>query len=191
MYSQSDEEKIILDHVPSQGRLLEIGAYNGKDFSNTLALIERGWEAVCIEADPGCFQDLKTLHQNNPKVELICALAGPGWALKKFYSTKGAVATTEEENYQKWKPYQADFRAIKLPQVPLDLLVEGSFDFVSIDTEGTSVNILMAIDWKAKGTKLICVEYDSHEQQAREWFESNGYEVIHRTGENLIAKLKE
>ena len=50
MNSQHDEERVLLEILPVKGRMCDVGAYTGREFSNSLALIEKGWSAVCIEA---------------------------------------------------------------------------------------------------------------------------------------------
>ena len=41
MYSQNQEEKYILKHFKDkQGTFLDLGAYDGKELSNTRALVE-------------------------------------------------------------------------------------------------------------------------------------------------------
>lgn len=58
-YSQNGEQEAILKIFgESEGRFLDIGAYDGKTFSNTLALIERGWSGVLIEPSPNAFMAL-------------------------------------------------------------------------------------------------------------------------------------
>jgi hypothetical protein len=61
MYSQYNEEDLILAafEVPSEAPLfLDIGAWHPTIFSNTRALIERGWGGVIIEPSPGPFINL-------------------------------------------------------------------------------------------------------------------------------------
>ena len=47
MYSQNNEEEIIVAEFErmgvTTGRFLEIGAYDGKGFSNTFRLAQLGW----------------------------------------------------------------------------------------------------------------------------------------------------
>src|SRR6187402_3440682 len=66
MYSQSQEEKFILDFFKGKkGTLLSIGENDGKTFSNALALIESGWSAVLVEPALVAYNKLIELHSNN------------------------------------------------------------------------------------------------------------------------------
>src|ERR1700675_5033925 len=40
----------------------EFGAWDGIHFSNTRALVERGWRGVFVEADPERFEELRDLY---------------------------------------------------------------------------------------------------------------------------------
>jgi hypothetical protein len=60
MYSQYKEEEAILATFPDKtdGRFLDIGCWDPITFSNTRALVERGWSGVMIEPAPGPFLEL-------------------------------------------------------------------------------------------------------------------------------------
>ena len=61
MYSQYLEEQLILQafETPSDAPVfLDIGAWHPTIFSNTRALIERGWAGVIVEPSPGPFINL-------------------------------------------------------------------------------------------------------------------------------------
>ena len=55
LYSQNNEQTYILEAFAekSDGRFLDIGAYDAKLLSNTRALYERGWSGVMVEPSPG------------------------------------------------------------------------------------------------------------------------------------------
>ena len=81
-YSQRGEEAVLLEYFgDSVRRFLDCGAYDGKSFSNTLALVERGWGGVCIEPDPQALEGLVRLHGENPNIVIvpyaISAVDGP------------------------------------------------------------------------------------------------------------------
>jgi FkbM family methyltransferase len=189
MYSQHDEEKIILAHTPLSGRLLDLGAYNALAFSNSRALIERGWSAVLVEPSAVPFAGLVEAYKTNDKITLMNCFAGSAWGLKKIYMTPDALTTGDEANYQKWKAV-GQFREVIVPEVPLIqiLLTAGQFDFLNIDCEGVSWELLKQINLKQFGCSLVCCEYDNHKEEMRAWFEQHGFKVISENGGNLIAK---
>ncbi len=188
MYSQNDEEEVILKNIPDGGRFLDCGAFDGISLSNTYALVQRGWTGICVEPDPESFAKLQKTHETSNDVKLVHALAGFRWRLRDFYSNATAYATTEQTSYDKWKCEQT-FQKIVVPEVPLKEIISGQkFDFISIDTEGTSFDLLQECDLDALGCSLVCVEYDDREIEVRSWFRSKCFKVIHKTGENLIAK---
>lgn len=60
MYSQNQEEKYILNHFKDkQGTFLDLGAYNGKELSNSRALVELGWAGCCVEPHPTICAELE------------------------------------------------------------------------------------------------------------------------------------
>src|SRR5690554_1870971 len=104
-YSQNDEQEHILNFfVDRPRRFLDIGAYDGKAFSNTFALAERGWGGVCVEPSPGPFVGLMNHHAGRRDITLVnCALATqPGWIT--FHDSGGdAISTLDPAHRAKWE----------------------------------------------------------------------------------------
>jgi len=190
MHSQRDEEKVILQWAGARiGTFLDIGAYNPTVFSNVRALYEKGWSGVLVEPSPECFVGLMNAYKEDPRITLVNAMIGTGsCALRKFYSSPDAVGTSVEGNYKVWKDH-ASFRPIYMPCIPVSEIftIAQKFDFISIDAEGVSFEILRAIDLKAVGCDLVCVETDCNEAALHTHFTRNNFEVIHKTAENIIA----
>jgi FkbM family methyltransferase len=162
MYSQGDEDVALLTYFKGfTGRLLEIGAYHPKVFSNSRALIEAGWEAVLVEPSPKCFPSLEEEYKLNPKVQLLDAAIGPKDGVLKFYDSAGGVATAVENHYLSWKDRQLDYTEIYVECLSWKSFYKrfpGVYDFISIDTEGMDGNILSQIDLDETQTKAICIE---------------------------------
>ena len=71
MFSQRDEEQVILDHFGDRvGTFLDVGAYDGITFSNTHALALKGWSGVCVEASPSCFVKLMKILRTHFAIPL-------------------------------------------------------------------------------------------------------------------------
>ena len=189
MYSQHDEEKVILANTPPMGRLLDVGAYDPRQLSNSRALIEKGWSAVLVEPSSFAFSGLIEAYKTNEKITLMNCFAGKEWGLRKIYMTPDALTTGDEAHYQKWKAV-GQYREVIVPEVPLIqiLLAAGNFDFLNVDAEGASWSLLQQINLKQFSCNLVCAEFDSYKEPMRQWFEAQGFKVISENGGNLIAK---
>jgi len=189
MYSQSNEEQFILEHFAGkQGRFIDVGAYDGKTFSNTFALSELGWEGICIEPSPQSFVDLMRNYKGNPNVRLVnAAMSYRETGLIEFADSGGdAVSTTNVNHEKKWSS-QVAFQHIYVNTVTIREIMRlfgEHFDFISLDVEGTNIDILKTLPLDLIQPSLICIE---HELRFAEIFEHcKGYREIHRNGENII-----
>lgn len=195
MYSQRDEERVIRQRFGArQGRVLDIGAYDGKTFSNTLALIERGWGGTLVEASPGPFRAMMRLHKDRPNLNLVLACIGHRTGVHKFHASDDAVGTDSDDHYETWKEI-GGFVTIHTPVItPHDLLaaMPGPYEFVSIDVEGfTTEYVFRNLPYYTMGTELVCVEHNGGRgvQRFAEIGEAMGLRVIHTTGENHIMEV--
>jgi FkbM family methyltransferase len=192
MYSQNNEEQIILDLFKDEvGTFLDIGACDGKLCSNTLALVERGWSGVLVEPSPGAFQALYERHGQNAKLQLVNAAIGTHSHLAQFWDsweTAPGYGTTEPGNRDRWTGLVGAWQHFVVPVFPLsDLLrtFRQSFDFVSIDTEGTSPRLFqILLEWRRP--RVICVEHDGRFQQCIDVAAAFGYLGVLLNAENLI-----
>ena len=188
MYSQLDEEKYILEFfgTNTHGRFLDVGAFDGKIFSNTRALFERGWGGVLVEASPKCFVKLQELYEGVERVKLVCACVLPQVhePVARFLDNTGAVATTLDAHAKLWgeSTYKMQFTEIFVGAVTLADLISkfGPFDFINIDLEGISEAVLMDAqqhwNWLSR-CQLLCVERDG-EAGVTQMLAPYGFSVI-------------
>ena len=194
-YSQSGEQPHILEAFGDKvGRFLDIGACDGKLGSNSLALVERGWSGVLVEASPRAFLKLQELHGNNPKLVLINAAVGLNTVLSPFWDGPGPAlgyATTEGKNRAKWEhhcSFQNPFYLVTVSLHRLLSMVDPSnpFDFVSIDTEGTSTDLFVAYPFREPYPKVVCVEHDERIPECLAVAKSYQYREVARNPQNLV-----
>jgi FkbM family methyltransferase len=192
-YSQNREEEVIMDkvrHLPT-GTVFDIGAHDGKTNSNSLALIERGWSAYLIEPSPSAFLKLLERHAANPKVTLLNAAVGPDTRITKFYEyLDDQCSSTVKENAAKWDGVEGrKMREYWVPQVTVSTILAqlgGGADVLSIDAEGSSVEILRQCPIGSWAPLIICVEHDGRALEMAAWAEERQYEVVHLNAENVI-----
>ena len=195
-YSQNNEQEAILEAVKDlpTGRFLDIGAYDGETFSNTLALAELGWRGVYVEPGATAFKKLAEFWEGKlgrDNMTLIHALVGlESCDLVDFWDCGDLYSTTEKENRERFQ-HTAHFSEAKIlmPQIGISELLQKfePFDVVSIDTEGTSVALFIEMlhCHEILGRPLprvVCVEHDGCNLIASFY----GYREVLRTSENSV-----
>ena len=194
MPSQYNEDRIITEFFGSRtGRFLDLGAYDGKTFSNVDSLIAKGWRGVMVEASPKCFVQLQANVGSNKNVTLVCCAMDTSAALTKFYDSAGAVASLDEGHKRKWASAQGDFMDIYIHTItPKGLLskLPGPYHFLSIDLEGVSAHVLRLFpELTVCGVDLLCIELSEEERlKVTPWIENNGYKFHACTEENTFYR---
>jgi len=208
-YSQNDEEAVLLDLLgPSKGRLLDVGAYTGADLSNSLRLIEMGWEAVLVEPAPRAFAALLDLHRDRPRVQMVNAALAPKTDWAAFHvptrlarGNRGhhrgdergdATATLSAEHRALWAPAVGQWDEMWLRTIAVDEFFAWAghdFAFVSIDVEGTNFDLFCAMPWlhlSLCGLRAVCVEHEGRHAAMAEVLAPVGFAQVHLNAENLI-----
>ena len=180
-YSQHNEQEIILNFFNGRtGRYLDIGAFDGVEMSNTLALAELGWQGTAIEPSPWVFKRLKKNYEERnltTNVNLIEAAAVPNDypAQIKFYETHDShnfepgtgVGSFSAEHSHFWaNKYSESFYTTVLETTvstikPKDIFKDNDYTFISIDVESFNLELMISLPWNSL-TKLemFCVESD-------------------------------
>lgn len=201
-YSQNSEDLLILQYFGNyKGTLLEIGANNGTELSNSKLLIEQGFAAHLIE--PGRpFSDLVKLHYTNPKVHLYNYAIGESESVTTFYESgahvlggndSGLVSSLDFDETLRWRNSGVAFTETTVQVKSFaDFYKEAGepqLDFISIDVEGFEWAILQSIDLKKVGCKCLCIEWNGILHKKRlftEYCKNFGLSLSHLNNENLI-----
>ena len=205
MYSQNDEEKHILNKFSdkSDGVFLDIGAFDGRDLSNTLALAEKGWKGICVEGSSFSFSKLFAEHLRRDGVLLLNAIvtheevADKERIVKFWESPNSAASTINRQNYEKWKDRiqgfgHGDFKEMFIPQVSLsEVLIWAKqtypiIDFVNIDVEGGSTDLAMKFNPDEFKTTMMCIEHDGRYTELVVHFAKWGFYPVSNNAENII-----
>ncbi len=167
VFSQNNEQEVILKYFEgSDGKFLDIGANDGITLSNTRALLEYGWEGVCVEPSQEAFNRLVVsssaykctsfnvaIGTHNGEVEFNEMGDHLGEGDVSLLST---VLTPEK----KWS--KVPFKKTKVSMWTYKELLKHSpikeFNFISIDAEGMDWDILRQIDLSK--TQMICLEHN-------------------------------
>ena len=194
MFSQNDEEAVIMRFFGNiTGRFLDIGAYDGKTFSNTFRLVDSGWSGICIEPSPSVFPRLQELHGSNPRITLVQRALSDHIGKQLFYDSNGdAISTFDEGHKRRWEEgAHSKFSEVEVETTTVDEMFAAygyDFDFINIDVESYNWELFNKFDFnKMPKLQLICIEHDGCIQAMMHILRPFGFNEIYRNVENLIA----
>lgn len=192
-YTQNEEEKYILASVGTiqKGRFLDIGAHDGKTFSSTRALVEKGWSGVYVEPAPDVLPSLRenTAEFGDRVVIVPCAIGLQSGVLP-FYSSGGdMVGSLSADHAKKWSSC-VTFTETRVPVITLadfEARYGTEFDFVGLDVEGINWDLFCQFDWTRWRPRCVCIEYDDKRSEIERILQSHGYSVVYVSAENIVA----
>lgn len=204
MFSQGEEEKIILDYfkkeTPFSLTFLDIGANDGVTYSNTRQLALKDWSGCLIEPSPKAYELLKANCKFSKDLRTYNFGISDRLAELEFHdsgdwvdapASPSLLATLHPENKDRF--YGMNWEVIKCNFVTFDFFLSISpfrrFDFISIDVEGHEMVILKQMDLKSLRCRLICLEYADNQdrlEEFTEYCEKFGMRELWRNDDNVI-----
>lgn len=184
MYSQFGEDEYLVKHFfanKSSGTYLEIGAMDGRTFSNTLLLSERGWKGVLIEANPDM---AAKLCKNRPTDRCFnyAVAKHRGTLLFSTANHEACGAVDEVISPEMREKRHRSCKKINVSCAPLRDIIDASsypsIDFWSLDVEGSELECLETFDWKIH-VSMIMIEmlniYAEKNEKCREILKAQGF----------------
>ena len=165
-HSQQNEDKYLLNNFNIEqvqnGTYLEVGAYDGFLFSNTLFLQnEFNFSGILIEAQTRLFNSLK---KNRPKDFLVNSAVSNSNNLSIDFignNLEAGVFDVLSTNLEKFP----DRRKYKVPNKKMsEIIKDSNFDYIDvmfIDTEGSELEVVESIDFNIPIT-VIVIEAHQH-----------------------------
>jgi FkbM family methyltransferase len=173
------------------GVFVDIGAYDGVTFSNTLMLErDRGWTGLCIEPLPDVFA---VLQSSRHCVCVQACLGNRDEAAVDFLSVQSPAAHTRMLSgvVSEYDPrhrarvdaevhtFGGSTSVIHVPMRRLHRLLQehglGRVDYLSIDTEGSELLILRSTMLSAIGYPCLTVENNYDDPEIHEAVVAQGY----------------
>ena len=178
MSSQFNEDLVIKNQFPEGfiGTCVDVGAANGVD-SNTYSFELAGWRAVCIEPNKALFNICK----ENRKLSLNYAVGETNLDNVDFNiitlagGNEQACSGLEVDKrlLEQHQCYGPSHRVVKidvrtLNTILTDLNIE-KVDFVSIDTEGTELDVLKGFNLLKYKPRVMVIENNFNEPKIEEY----------------------
>lgn len=193
-WSQSGEDVILGELLPERrGLYVDVGAAHPRLGSNTYFLYRRGWSGTLIEPNP---ESTRVLRQARPRDRVVEAAAGSasGFArLTVFRSDYLSSIDTEVsiERTEAGETIEAVWDVPVITLADLSLTADpGQPCLLSIDCEGTDLEVLRGNDWSSFLPRVICVEEPAttltQPSEIRQLLEAVDYRLHAHTGLSAI-----
>ena len=180
------------------GYFVEFGATDGVLLSNTWLLEkEFGWRGICAEPNPKLFAALEKNRGCTLVRDCIAGISGRDveFVLADAFGTMKEYMSADM-HLERRTGYQEAGRVIKLKTTSLSDLLERceaprDIDFISIDTEGSELEILQTFAFDKWNVRLFTIEHNFTPQRKliRELMEMHGYQCIERDWDDWYEKM--
>jgi FkbM family methyltransferase len=173
-YSQHGEDCLLWTFFGERvnGFYVDVGAFDGRYVSNTYAFEQMGWHGICVEPHPVSFKILRELRT------AICVNAAcvpdPTTQHATLYMEKlgylsGLQGEREDDvnrRYEKRGLTFDGFDTVDVPAMTLDRILSENvpggkpipIDFLSVDVEGTELDVLRGLDLNAWRPRVLLIE---------------------------------
>jgi FkbM family methyltransferase len=189
-HAQFGEDEWILKNVldlPEGGVFVDVGAGNPIIGNNTWFFEQHGWTGLCIDGDPRTFGDLLKARKT-----CFFGVVAPYQGFVEFNlnpelsDLSGLISQNPED------------KKLVSPCFKLDTILSlhgiWNIDLMSIDIEGSELDVLKAFDFAKRAPRLVICEYNTSgilkEEETIAFFTLLNYDLIHKTEANLIFRLK-
>jgi FkbM family methyltransferase len=202
-FSQSGEDYLLWNFFDykEKGFYIDIGAFDGVHLSNSYSFELQGWSGICIEPHPYYFPLCEKNRIKSKCLNIACVGDQKVHNVEFYAEELGLLSSISDENIEDIKlRYQArklefhGFTKEKVKAMTLNLVIEtylkdcDQIDFISIDVEGTELDILKGFNFNKFSPRIFVIEANS--EQARNalnlFMLKQGYTEARRLGVNIF-----
>lgn len=197
-YSQKGEDFLawtLLGDRSGPGYFVEIGALDGRRFSNTLSFEERGWAGLCVEAHPDYYPMVRASRMGSTCIPAACC-DKDGQSITFHANARGALSAIEpfDEEWlaEKFGDFMNGFEQVQVPARTLNSMLDEchapiDIDLISIDVEGNEMMVLGGLDLERYHPRLLIIEaHKENLDDITRHMAAHGYRVGRQVASNLL-----
>lgn len=170
------------------GTCIDVGAGVGTERSNTYFFEKNRWTCLCIEPNPDLYKHMRMYRRL--ALNLACSSYDKKSVPFQVYvvnqDNQEAISSlvvdqrlVESHKEIINKTYEIQVEVKKLDTILSRINIE-KIDFVSIDTEGTELDVLQGFDIERWSPKLLVVENNFNDTAIKEYLSQFGYILSER-----------
>lgn len=186
-YSQFGQDIDIIEYLNNKkdGYFVDIGATNGIDISNTYLLEEgHNWNGICIEPQENYYKQLiknRNCHTDN---SLLFSEKGKLVDFSEAGDLGGITSYIDKHTDAK-NSKQIKLTTETLTNILVKYNAPTTIDYMSLDTEGSELEILKGIDFDTYKFGIMTIEHNHVEPRRsdiRTFLEEKGYKFYKEKG---------
>lgn len=184
--AQSGQDKYVEQYLNfNNGVYVEFGARNGIEHSNTYYFEKSyNWSGVLVEPDK---RELKSIVGNRPNAKVYTGVAVCPVGIKHvdfaISSNRGWSGIRDSYDDKRWT--DTIIQQKRIPCVDLNTICPPKVDYMTVDTEGSELEILRTFNFTSHNVTIIQVERNmltpkqkQEEKQLTNFMKTKGYEKI-------------
>lgn len=167
------------------GVCVEVGAANGVRGSNTLFFEKLGWRTLCVEPNPLYIEEIKSCRKeyvqyacgssNEQSIPFTVFDIGDKNIMSSLSSLCPDSRLLKTHGHVINSSYTIDVSVRTLDKILEDSNFPTDIDFISIDTEGTELDVLKGLDLNRWNISLLVVENNFDDEDIKEYMLQHGY----------------
>lgn len=200
-YSQNGEDLIIdkLLNYRKRGFYVDIGAYDPLWFSNTNRFYKKGWRGINVEPNINNYKKFTLLRPKDINLNIGIGTKKCKLTFYNFFpNTLSTFSKKDAINYEKIgfkKIGEFKVSVRRLDKIFSRYCHSKKINFLSVDTEGYEMEVLMSNNWRKYRPQVICIEsftFNNRYSQSRErkeignFLELTGYKRVYKNDTNII-----
>jgi FkbM family methyltransferase len=166
-----------------EGFFIEVGANDPRQNSLTYILERLGWTGMLVDPLSACYQKLLRDRPRSRSFHCACVRPDQIGRITLHAPDPSSVVATVEKNVDDFDIQYAFTESCDA--VTLDSLLNkvnpARVDFLSIDTEGTELDVLLGFDLARHRPRLILIEDKLYHLTKHRYLTQQGYKLVKRT----------
>lgn len=179
-HGQINQDKWVLEKwlqqgnsIGDKGYFVDVGAFDGVQFSNSLLFEKLDWNGVCIEASAASAEKCK----QNRKCDVVQAIVTGKEGGQELFVRNEIEPMLSHVTRSHSQGYSNATRS--LTGILKDVNAPRKIDYLSIDVEGVDFEVLQGLDMQQYDVGLITIEHNGQDQasQIANWLWANNYMI--------------
>jgi FkbM family methyltransferase len=169
----------------NEGFFLDIGANEPQKGSQTWMLEERGWRGILIEPQARLCERLRQARPRSQVFQVACGAPGASTEMP-FFTAESLGHSGLVKNLVDATTTYVGTEIVKVTTVNSVLEKTGNpkIDFMTMDVEGTQLDVLRGFNLQRHRPKLLLMEDHLYDLKAHRYLVRAGYRLAKRTGLN-------